>query len=86
MRKVSIFVALIFAAAAVASFASGSSETASTATANQKVTLNALFMKQASYSEQDVQNMTSDFEKANPNVTVTPEFVPYEALHDKIIT
>ena len=48
-------------------------------------TLNALFMKQAAYSEDDVRAMTADFEKANPGVKVNLEFVPYEALHDKIV-
>ena len=48
-------------------------------------TLNALFMKQAAYSEDDVRAMTSDFEKANPGIKVNLEFVPYEALHDKIV-
>ncbi|HEX2863426.1 MAG TPA: extracellular solute-binding protein [Deinococcales bacterium] len=49
------------------------------------VTLKALFMKQAAYSEADIQAMTADFEKANPNVKVDLEFVPYEGLHDKIV-
>lgn len=49
------------------------------------VTLKALFMKQAAYSEADIQAMTSDFEKANPGLKVSLEFVPYEALHDKIV-
>ncbi len=49
------------------------------------VTLNALFMKQASYSEDDIRNMTTEFEKANPGIKVNLEFVPYEALHDKIV-
>jgi multiple sugar transport system substrate-binding protein len=49
-------------------------------------TLNALFMQQAAYSTDDVQNMTSMFEKANPNISVRPTFVAYEALHDKIVT
>jgi multiple sugar transport system substrate-binding protein len=48
-------------------------------------TLNALFMKQAAYSEDDIRAMTTDFEKANPGVKVNLEFVPYEALHDKIV-
>ncbi len=50
------------------------------------VTLHALFMSQAAYSDQDVQAMTKAFTDANPNVTVVPEFVGYDALHDKIIT
>lgn len=49
------------------------------------ITLNALFMKQAAYSENDIRNMTKDFEKQNPNVKVNLEFVAYEALHDKIV-
>jgi multiple sugar transport system substrate-binding protein len=51
----------------------------------EPVTLNALFMKQAAYSEDDVKSMTADFEKANPGVKVNLEFVPYEALRDKTI-
>ena len=50
------------------------------------VTLHALFMKQAAYSEQDVKAMTDAFSAVNPNVTVIPEYVAYDALHDKIVT
>ncbi|MBT9499992.1 MAG: extracellular solute-binding protein [Burkholderiaceae bacterium] len=50
-----------------------------------QTTLNALFMSQAAYSEADVKAMTADFSKANPAIKVNLEFVPYEALHDKII-
>jgi multiple sugar transport system substrate-binding protein len=49
------------------------------------VTLNALFMKQAAYSEDDIRAMSADFEKANAGIKVNLEFVPYEALHDKIV-
>jgi multiple sugar transport system substrate-binding protein len=58
---------------------------AATGPAAADTTLNALFMKQASYSEDDVRSMTNDFEKANPGIHVNLEFVPYEALHDKIV-
>jgi len=47
--------------------------------------LRALFMKQAGYSESDITKMTTAFESANPGITVKPEFVAYEALHDKIV-
>lgn len=47
--------------------------------------LSALFMSQAAYSESDVRAMTADFEKAHPDIHVNLEFVPYEALHDKIV-
>jgi multiple sugar transport system substrate-binding protein len=50
-----------------------------------KGTINALFMKQAGYSEDDVNQMTAAFQKANPDITVKPTFVAYEALHDKIV-
>ncbi len=58
---------------------------ASAPVASAEVTLNAIFMSQAAYSEDDVRNMTTDFEAANPDIKVNLEFVPYEALHDKII-
>lgn len=45
----------------------------------------ALFMKQAYYSEDDITKMTASFTSANPDITVKPEFVAYEALHDKIV-
>jgi len=54
-------------------------------TAMADTTINALFMKQAAYSEDDVRNMTKDFEAANPGIKVNLEFVPYEGLHDKIV-
>lgn len=50
-----------------------------------ETTLNALFMAQAAYSEADVRAMTEAFSKANPDVKVTLEFVPYEGLHDKTV-
>lgn len=53
--------------------------------AHADVTLNALFMAQAAYSEDDIRNMTEDFKAANPGIDVNVELVPYEALHDKIV-
>jgi multiple sugar transport system substrate-binding protein len=53
--------------------------------AGNPVTLSVLFMKQASYSEQDINNMTAEFEKQHPDIKISPEYVPYEALHDKIV-
>ena len=50
-----------------------------------ETTINALFMAQAAYSEQDVRSMAADFEKANPDIKVNLEFVPYEGLHDKTV-
>ncbi|HEC2567696.1 TPA: extracellular solute-binding protein [Raoultella ornithinolytica] len=47
--------------------------------------VNALFMTQAAYSENDIRAMTADFEKQNPDIKINLEFVPYEALHDKIV-
>lgn len=50
-----------------------------------ETTLNALFMAQAAYSEADVRAMTDAFSKANPDIKVNLEFVPYEGLHDKTV-
>jgi len=52
---------------------------------NGKGSIRALFMKQAGYSEQNIQAMTGSFQKANPDIKVTTDFVAYEALHDKIV-
>jgi multiple sugar transport system substrate-binding protein len=48
--------------------------------------IRALFMKQAAYSTDDINNMTTAFEKANPGVDVAIDFVSYDSLHDKIVT
>lgn len=54
--------------------------------APKEVTLNALFMKQAGYSEEDITAMTGEFTKANPNIKVQLTFVAYEELEPKILT
>ena len=53
--------------------------------AHAETTLNALFMSQAAYSEQNVRDMTADFMKSNPDIKVNVEFVPYEGLRDKTL-
>jgi multiple sugar transport system substrate-binding protein len=54
--------------------------------AAEPVTIRALFMKQAGYQESDIQAMSDEFMKQNPNIKVELDFVTYEALHDKIVT
>lgn len=53
--------------------------------ASAKTELSALFMSQSAYSEGDIRAMTADYEKQHPDVSINLEFVPYEALHDKIV-
>lgn len=48
--------------------------------------INALFMKQAGYSEDDYKEIIAAFEKEHSDIKVKPTFVSYEALHDKIVT
>ena len=50
-----------------------------------KGNIRALFMQQAGYSEDNIREMTSAFQKANSDIEVTADFVSYEALHDKIV-
>ncbi|HEY9593103.1 MAG TPA: extracellular solute-binding protein [Spirochaetia bacterium] len=50
------------------------------------VTINALFMKQAGYQEEDIIAGTRDFQAAHPDINVNLTFVPYEQLEEKIIT
>ncbi len=53
--------------------------------AGGKGDLNALFMKQAGYSEADITAMTAAFTKDNPNIKVNLTFVAYEELEPKIL-
>ncbi len=62
-------------------FAAGAKEEA----ASDVVQLRFLGMAQAAYSEQNVNDMTADFMKANPNIEVYTEFVPYEELRNKTL-
>ena len=84
------FTSLVALLAAVSMSACGTPSTPSTGGsdtgAGQQVTLNALFMDQAGYSQDQINSMISDFEAANPNIKVNSTFVAYEALHDKIVT
>ncbi len=52
----------------------------------EPVTLQMLTMKQAAYSDTHINEMVAKFTEANPNITVQVTFVPYESLHDKIVT
>jgi multiple sugar transport system substrate-binding protein len=87
MRRVIGSVGIVAVAALVAS---GCSITGASNTTGSKGsgtgTINALFMKQAGYSESDIDAMIKKFEAKNPKITVKPTFVAYEALHDKIVT
>ena len=75
MKRVLAFVLvfmLLLSVCAVSVFADG-------------VTLNALFMKQAGYSEDDVVAMTQAFTEST-GIQVNPTFVAYEELAPKILT
>jgi multiple sugar transport system substrate-binding protein len=50
------------------------------------VTITALFMTQAGYTDDEVKAMTDAFTAANPSIKVDLQFVSYEALHEKIVT
>jgi multiple sugar transport system substrate-binding protein len=50
-----------------------------------KGSIRALFMKQAGYSEDNINDMIASFQAANKDIKVTADFVSYEALHDKIV-
>jgi multiple sugar transport system substrate-binding protein len=54
--------------------------------AADKVVLNALFMKQAGYSEEDITAGTKAFTDKNPGIEVDLTFVAYEELEQKILT
>jgi multiple sugar transport system substrate-binding protein len=66
--------------------ACGTPSTTASGGGGGEVTLNTIWMKQAAYSDEEVQAMADAFTAANPNIKVNLEFVQYEALHDKIVT
>jgi len=78
------FTALVALTAAISM--SACSSPSGGGTSGGQVTLNALFMDQAGYSQDQINSMISDFETANPNIKVNATYVAYEALHDKIVT
>ncbi len=65
---------------------SGGGEEAAAPAEAEQITMRALFMKQAGYQQEDIENITAEFEEANPNIDIELDFVAYEALHDKIVT
>lgn len=73
MTKKVLMLAIVLVTAAAAAFAA-------------PVTINALFMKQAGYQEEDIIAGTRDFQNAHPEINVNLTFVPYEQLEEKIIT
>ena len=68
------------APAASAGAASGAVDTTT------PMTLNVLLMQQAAYSASDIQAMDDAFTKQYPTITINPELVSYDSLHDKIVT
>jgi multiple sugar transport system substrate-binding protein len=64
----------------------GCSSNANSNGSGKTVELNAIFMKQAGYSEEDITAINNEFMKENPNIHVNATFVPYEALEQKILT
>ena len=54
--------------------------------APETITLNALFMKQAGYSEEEITAITEKFMADHPNIKINLTFVAYEELEPKILT
>jgi multiple sugar transport system substrate-binding protein len=79
VRRKLVFFALVAAFIAALSGCGGK------AASSGPVELNALFMKQAGYSEDDITAMTAEFTKANPKIKVNLTFVAYEELEPKIL-
>ncbi|MDR1177887.1 MAG: extracellular solute-binding protein [Spirochaetaceae bacterium] len=50
-----------------------------------QIVLNALFMKQAGYSESDVGAITEQFQRDNPTIKINQTWVAYEELLPKIL-
>jgi multiple sugar transport system substrate-binding protein len=79
-------VVLLVASACSSSATSAPSAATGAIDTTTPMTLNVLLMQQAAYSASDIQAMDDAFTKAHPNITINPELVSYDSLHDKIVT
>jgi len=52
----------------------------------EQVTVRVLSMEQAGPTVDEMNAIVTEFNEANPNITVEIEYVSYDALHDKITT
>ncbi|NQX68007.1 extracellular solute-binding protein [Paenibacillus alba] len=80
-KSLSVIVSALLLSSVLAGCVTGKDEVAKP----KSVTIKALFMKQAGYSEDAINEATDAFIKANPNIKVEATFVPYEALEQKIL-
>ncbi len=76
------FVALLVVLLAISSFcfAAGASED------DGVLVIKGIYMNQAGYQMEDIEQMAADYEAAHPGIDVQIEYVAYDALHDKIVT
>lgn len=51
-----------------------------------KITLNMISMAQAGMTPDEMNAVIGEFTAKNPNIEIVPEYVAYDALHDKIAT
>lgn len=56
------------------------------ALAQDKTTLNLIGMAQAGMTPDEMNSVIAEFQEVNPDVEIVPEYVAYDALHDKIAT
>ena len=56
------------------------------AIAQDKTTLNMIAMAQAGMTPDELNGVIAEFTEMNPDVEIVPEYVAYDALHDKIAT
>ncbi len=76
-----VFLCVLLSTSVMSVFAGGANEKPD----SNVIELRFLAMAQAAYSEQNVNDMTADFMKANPNIKIYTEFVPYEELRNKTL-
>lgn len=83
MRKSAALLTVILFASALSACGSKKESAGST---GETVTLHTIYMKQAGYSEDAVNEATEEFMAQNPGIKVENTFVPYESLETKILT
>jgi multiple sugar transport system substrate-binding protein len=53
---------------------------------DDQITLNMIAMAQAGMTPDEMNEVVAEFNELHPNITVVPDYVAYDALHDKIAT
>jgi len=88
LHKIGLWILVLVLAAGLVSCQSQPAATTApgAGAGTQPATIRVITMDQAAMSTAQFDEVAKEFEAANPNITVEMTYVPYEQVHDKIVT